>query len=602
VRSLAVAIDADPGGAGSFTKAVNRLRYNPRETGVFPEFAPFRVGYNRLDGDPVDSNGGCCVDGDMLVLLLGRLDNRVEIAAALHAAGRRRDPELVLGAFRRWGAGCFERFRGPMVAVVLDRTARSVILYRDPLGVKTLFYAESARGFTAASQPEPLPHLAGLAREPEPEWLARYFGVSRIRDNLTAYRHVRELLPGQVLTFDSGGARVARHPAGFGNTPIRYRRLKEYADHYWSLLEQAVERALVGVETPAVMLSGGVDSPGIAATLIHGRNGRDGVRAYSWSLEELPEADESRWIRSSAAFLGIDLKLLPASGSWPGSDLETWPVTLNTPSANAYERLKAVVYDAAGKDGVRVLLNGAFADRLYPHRSLPLRSMVMDGRYREFFREGLRTLAEKGPAGSFRDPAIRGLGRLVLPRRPAAQETPRPWLTDFAHRVCDAGDRWPPELEGGALPDQYEGLFGINCSRGTAGAEPFSLPFDIEVRDPYSDADLVDFMLSVPAHVFYRQGYTKYIARLAQKGRVPEEVRTKPRTGLLTPFFDLGIDRAMPRIRDLLVRDDTDLFRYIDRGWLSRVLDSGDRSDTEGLMVWMAVTYQLWLNRLEAET
>ena len=355
-------------------------------------------------------------------------------------------------------------------------------------------------------------------------------------------------------------------------------------------------------ERTGIMLSGGMDSGPLAA-LARRRLSGEGrtLTAYSWSLPDYPSADESTEITACARHVGCELRLLPGSAERPMRELATWPVNPNSPVANCFRRLKLTIYRAAAAQGCRVILNGASGDNLYPHPSYRL----LDGWREQHLGLMLDEIARIGRAGGvsglWRDAAVRRLGKHLLGWR--SRPAPPPvWLSASARqRWREAGSPWPPEAADHARPDHYLSALGQWAADGVSEEAFFANRCGIERREPYHDPDLIDFMLSVPSDRCYRNGHTKWLARQAMQGWLPETIRWRPRGGLLTEFFDAGYQREHAALRQLLSASDVAWPAYVDHGWLMRALDAREPSETEKLLVWYCAAFELWRQALSGE-
>ena len=106
-------------------------------------------------------------------------------------------------------------------------------------------------------------------------------------------------------------------------------------------------------------------------------------------------------------------------------------------------------------------------------------------------------------------------------------------------------------------------------------------------------------MLSIPSYQHLRRGQTKLIARNAMKGIIPEEIRLRPRSGVLTPFFDYGVlqkERAF--VQQILSAPEAEWPRYVRRQWLLDVLDKKAPLEMEKMVVWNCVSFELWRRAL----
>ena len=291
----------------------------------------------------------------------------------------------------------------------------------------------------------------------------------------------------------------------------------------------------------------------------------------------------------------------PARTSGPVATLGTGRRIPIRPLANAFRRVKLAVYRAAARDGCRVILNGASGDIIYPHPGHCLADGWRDGRLGFVLREVARAAGICGPIGLWQDPGVRGLGKHLLGWRGRTRSAPV-WLTARARQLWhEASGPWPPESADHPRPDHYQAALDQWAADGLSEEVFFASRCGIDRRDPFRDADLIDFMLSIPSYVCYRDGHTKWLARESMRGLLPESIRLRPRGGLLTEFFDAGYRRELPSLRRLLTARDVAWPTYVDHAWLLRALDAREPSEKEKLLVWYCAAFELWRQALSGE-
>lgn len=549
-------------------------------------------------------------DGFILILS-GYLDQRDRLHAALelspNAAQTLTDPALALAVWRRWGESGLASLQGPialMLADLKDSQRPRIILYREPLGRRGLYYFSSPQLLLVADEPAALLAHPAVSSQPDEHWLADHFALARPADNRTPFRDIRKLLPGERLIRTPEDIRLHREPPIFGQQTLSYRNDQDYAEHFRVLLDQAVARCLRDSgDRTGIMLSGGMDSGPLAALAQRRLSGEGrAFTAYSWSLPDYPSADESAEITVCASYVGCGLQLLPGSTEWPMRDLATWPVNPNSPLANCYRRLKLAVYHAAAEDGCRVILNGAAGDSLYP---LPGYRLLEPWHNRQFglvLGEIARIARAGGIMGLWHDAAVRCLGKHLLGWRKTRSVSAPVWLSANARQLWrETGNPWPPEAADHARPDHYLAALDQWAADGVSEEAFFANRCGIERREPYHDPDLIDFMLSVPVNQCYRNGHTKWLARQAMEGLLPEAIRWRPRGGLLYEFFDAGFRREHAALEQLLTAPDAAWPAHVDHGWLMHALNASEPSEREKLLIWYCAAFELWRQALSGE-
>lgn len=204
-------------------------------------------------------------EGDFVGMSEGHMRNRRELAARLGCSPGISAANLVLKAYQRWGAAYPEYIEGPVVTCVMDAGQDMMVLSRDRMGEKPVFYTDTGECTRFADRPDTLLKAAGAEPVVDADGLRELFGMGPARTpGRTPFRDMRSLEPGCMLVLKDGNARICRyfsiesqpHEESEGVT----------VEHTRALLEQAMED--VEGNTPAVMLSGGLDSTALTALML----------------------------------------------------------------------------------------------------------------------------------------------------------------------------------------------------------------------------------------------------------------------------------------------------------------------------------------------
>jgi asparagine synthase (glutamine-hydrolysing) len=210
-------------------------------------------------------------DGTVHVVFNGEIYNHHELHERLARRGHRfrtqSDTETLVHLYEDHGAGLAEHLRGMFGFAVYDATRRRLVLARDRLGQKPLYYWERDGGLAFASEVRSLREFPGFRADIDPAAVAEYLRLGYVPDPLCIYRGVRKLPPGHVLVWERGGgpARVERYW-----TPVRAEVAIGEADavaELRRLLSDAVRSHLESEVPLGAFLSGGVDSSAVVAEM-----------------------------------------------------------------------------------------------------------------------------------------------------------------------------------------------------------------------------------------------------------------------------------------------------------------------------------------------
>ncbi len=538
-------------------------------------------------------------DFPFTIVFDGRLDNRSELLDSLKIPLQQTlsDAALALQAYAQWGEHCCEHFIGEYALVILDEHRGELLCARDALGDRTLFYAWHDTRLVVASEPWAVAGADGESPQLQEDAAAHYFALRPAGDGQTLFKGVYELLPAQVLCVSASGRRTWQSWQPDPSRKVRYKTDAEYAEHFRGLLESSVRRRMRAAAPAGILLSGGLDSTSVAC-LAARMLAPQPLTTLSYVFDELTDCDERQYIAAVSEKWGIRSIQIPCDDAWPYRDYQNWPRNPNQPEGNPYRLLKERVYSRARAEGLRVLLTGGFGDHLYGSGVNWLADLLADGHFLAAGRELGLYLRYAGLAGTWQSGCLQRLARALLDaipggrhlhRRPAAP----PWLTDFSVGALSGA------ATGGEQPafERYANLLGpaaaISSSREAFNASRYGL----ELRHPYRDRDLVEFVLALPAYQLRHHGMNKYILRTAMQGILPEMIRTRRQPTSLISLFVRGVKNEEQALQASMCDPGAAWRKFVRAEWLSGWWNTALTPETDGpqaLVPWLCNAYAAW--------
>ena len=502
--------------------------------------------------------------------------------------------EIVAQLYLAFGPERLDRLTGHYALCVIDERSCSVRAWRDRLGGRALYWTRSGNGIALATNSACLARLKPATFHEETRFIARRLSLQSNRDaELTAFSGVREVLPGERLSYVNGKLARNRRPFTLGHVQPDL-SVDGWVERFGETLGQSVTDTLGETGAVAVMLSGGLDS-GPMALLAQQQlavTERELI-ATSWFLPQHPQADESRWIQLLCRELGLPLhafdgEQLPAYG-----DLDCGVISPEVPAYNPYRGLINHCYASAAAAGCSVILNGNAGDHLYP----PWRLFLID----QWRRRGLRAVAAtltairraRGWRALLQDRAVRHpIGRLLPYRR---RPPPPHWLTPWAaEQLAEPSLPWPPEADEHPFPDYARQLLGRPMTFGRAQENNTVHAYGLERRDAYHNEAFVRLMLEMPFDLSFRAGQDKWIMRRIMIGRLPEPLRSKRRTGLLNSFSAGGFELNRRLIIELLFNRNREWQRYVKAEFVRSALGASPTTEKDRLVITQCIGYALW--------
>src|SRR4051794_36988782 len=244
-------------------------------------------------------------DGDTAIAFNGEIYNHLEIRKELEALGHcfrsHCDTETVLRAFLQWDTKCFSRMRGMFAAALWTESSKRLVLARDRMGVKPLYYYRSGDDICFGSELKAILEHPDVPRQLNVAALDAYLSVNYVPGEQTLIEGIRKVAPGYFLEWQNGALRIlpwtkpseARAPKSFGAA-------KEELD--W-LMRESVREHLISDVPLGVWASGGVDS----STILHYAAGLTSGRLKTFSVSFAGRTfDESPYFREIARIYGTD--------------------------------------------------------------------------------------------------------------------------------------------------------------------------------------------------------------------------------------------------------------------------------------------------------
>lgn len=476
----------------------------------------------RNTGDLRDASLGRV--GDLAVAFVGSLDNASELSAGLERDGARLAdeptlPELLAACYRAHREAMPARLRGVFAGVLTD--GESLYAFRDHLGNRPLFYRVDHRGFYAATEAKQVVAGAGISKEPDLEVVERIF-YNDITDEMPcALRGVRRLPKSTGIVVDRGGTHLRR----YWQPELLLETAKLSADElqarFNEVMDQAVTRCFTGPD--AVSLSGGIDSPGVAAFAAPRHvelTGRP-LEALSIVYPRFPSVDERRYIELVAGSLGMPLHTYEQEKKLT-DDLVHWARLVDTPYRAASLAQYAEHYAQARSHGLQTILNGQHAEFVMAMEWFRLEHYLTRGRFRAAHRE-LSARRAKGhswirlarfTAGSLAPDVVMDARRALSRRR----RMPFPaWIDPKRANVSTSAmpwERWR-SLQLAAIVGPGISLEAAEVCEAVSG---------VRTRKPWTDVDVFELFLSLPAEQKYPELRSKGLARRLLRGRVPAEI------------------------------------------------------------------------------
>jgi asparagine synthase (glutamine-hydrolysing) len=552
-------------------------------------------------------------DRSAVVVQNGEIYNYRELTRELERGGHRFatdcDTEVLVHAYEEWGEGFVERLRGMFAIALWDKRRQRLLLARDRFGIKPLYYRDAAGELSFASELKAMLAQPGFSREIDPKAVAAYLAFNSIPAPLTIFAEARKLPPGHLLRWQGGGLEVRRYarPGPVPADEVRRGTTTELAAELREVLDHSIRAHLVADVPVGVLLSGGVDSGGIAA--LASRHLDEPLRTFSIGFEEAGFNELSR-ARLVAERYGADhheLILRPDAVELLPKLVEAFDEPFGDSSA-----LPTYLVSQLASEHVKTAMSGEGGDELF-------------GGYYTYVADLL----------------ARRLGRLAALARPLAEALPsrteRVGFDYKAKRFARAAALPPlerhhgwkeifsPEARAELAGEGVGGWDPLDLYREryaeTEGAEPLarmqdvdlgiylvddllvktdrlSMAHSLELRVPFLDPRVADFAFALPTNLKVRAFAKKRLLRQALEPLLPREIIHGRKQGFSIPIAAWLRGPLEPFAREVLAPSAVARQGLLDPAAVTPLLDRhcAGREDLSR-QIWGLMALTLWFDR-----
>ena len=547
-------------------------------------------------------------DGEYCITYNGELYNYLELAERLKQSGSvfrtASDTEVVMEAYRQWGEDCLAEFNGMFAFAIYDKRRNVVFCARDRFGEKPFLFVERPGLFAFASEYKALFALEGVDVEPDDQALFRFLhnpaaGLDHHRD--TVFGGIRQLLPAEKLVLDLRDLswKAERYWHGAPGTETVAISPEDAVSHFRELLTNSVKIRLRSDVPVGSCLSGGLDSSSIAC-LSRGLMGEDHpYHVFTGRFADSP-VDEGPWAEMIAtATSATQHETYPAPDTLvEDMDDFLWLNELPVDSASQYAQW--CVFKLAADNDVTVLLDGQGADEIL-------------GGYEQYFAPYIRELRLSGTDTQAEEKLIRERYPMAFSMTDQGWKTSLPmWVRRTAAHALNKGSDLRfgvrPEFARLVTHDQPAETLHQALDRDSRGGflttllrygDRNSMAHSREVRLPFCDHRIAEFVFGLPERLIMGEAQTKYLLREAMRGVLPEPIRTRwNKQGFLPPQA-LWLRGGLRDIADEVFNSPNFAqSRMWDAAWWRRVVHRMNRGeDALAVQLWKPLISELWLKK-----
>jgi asparagine synthase (glutamine-hydrolysing) len=547
----------------------------------------------------------------------GEIYNFQELRQDLCARGHRfrtqSDTEVIIHAYEEYGLDCVTRLRGMFAFALWDASRRRLLLARDRVGIKPLYYCISRESLAFASEIKALLALPGVSGDVDEAAVDKFWTYQFLPGPYTMFRDIVKLLPGHMMVVEEG-----RPPEIRQYWDLRFAErahplpLKDAAAELTKILREAVRQHMIADVPVGVLLSGGMDSSALLSLAASETD--KALTTFTVGFDGQGIVDERPYARTMARQFGTQHieATISAEQFWDFLPDLAW--RLEEPVCEAPAVALHYITKQA-REHVKVLLSGEGGDEAFagysnypntlalarlqsacgPFQSMVGRAMgILGGALRDHRHPrygGLLPLAlEQHYWSRVGTPSARlGIGGSTIYSADYARQHAEESTSEIARRIyASAG--------GGDLLSRmlYFDLKTWLPDDLLLKADKITMANSIELRVPLLDHKVLEFAATLPTDCKVKGWNTKRVLRKAFSAVLPADVLIRKKAGFPVPYADWLAGCLHTRVRDLLLDPHAFVLRFFDREQVDALLVAHAREKSLQRSIFSLVVLELW--------
>jgi asparagine synthase (glutamine-hydrolysing) len=560
-------------------------------------------------------------DGTVWVIFNGEIYNFEELREELldrgHQFSTRSDTEVIVHAYEEYKEDCFRYFNGMFAIAIWDEKGDRLVLARDRLGKKPLYYSFINGTFLFASELKAIMAYPAFPRKVDPSSFMKYLFFEFIPCPHTIFTNAQKLPAASYLIWDKKKIEIRQYWSPFDHQKCEESYSQAEAElRMMDLLKGSVRRRLISDVPLGVFLSGGIDSSAITALAQKEVPGK--IKTFSIGFED-PSFDESRYGWLASKYIGTEhheqtMTPIDLINIIPGL-----PDILDEPMADA-SILPTYLLSKFTREHVTVALGGDGGDELFAGYPTYLAHKYAN-RYERFlriFHPMIRRAADLLPVSdnniSFDFKVKKFLSGIGYPdgirnsvwlgsfpflenEKVVSSEIHQLFNRDhLVEEVLSYGEECPCEDRITKL--QYLDMRLYLQEAILVKVDRASMASSLEVRAPFLDHELVEFVMSLPSALKLKGLTSKYILKKAMKGWIPDEVINRPKKGFGVPIAK-WVKRELREIfEDFLSPDRIKREGFFTPAYVTLLLqDHLSNKKDNRKQLWTLLVWELWFSR-----
>jgi asparagine synthase (glutamine-hydrolysing) len=558
-------------------------------------------------------------DGTVWVVFNGEVYNFKDLRRDLiergHLFKTNTDTEVIIHLYEQYGDECVSQLEGMFAFALWDERQRKLLLARDRVGIKPLYYCITNGNLLFASEIKALITDPSVKREVDPQVVSRFLTFLYTPGCETLIRGILKLGPGHYLVLKDGHIKVTQYWDLRFSNDTRWRSFKDATSELIDLLRVTVRSHMISDVPVGVLLSGGVDSTALLSFAVEQTDKE--VNSFTIGFKDERFADERPYARLAAERFGnkhYETTITPQDflGFLPDYVWFMEEPVCEPPAVALYYVTKLA------REHVKVLISGEGGDEAFAGYQ-NYRNLIWFERLKAVAGPG------NGALGMLLGwlahvPHLRKFGKysswatVPLPEYYYSRtSTPYSFFNKNRLSFCTNGFR--SQIQSMDAAGFVQGLFAKVRGESTLNqmlyvdtktwlpddllvkADKITMANSVELRVPLLDHKVLEFAAGLPAHYKVSGFRTKHILKEAFKGRVPNVILNRKKTGFPVPVETWLRNDLRDYVREVLMDSKTLARGYFEKKEIADLLDANSRHSDHPLEVFSLLTIELWHRR-----
>ena len=496
---------------GSKANKTNILQMLDSQKHRGPDFTDFYIeenrlalGHNRLSIIDLSNNANqpftsdC---GNYVLIFNGEIYNYIELKKELQSRypfKTQSDTEVLLNAYKEWGKSCLDKLNGMFAFAIWNKNEQSLFVARDRFGVKPLYYHFEDSNFHFASEIKTI-FTAGVEKIPNDKvWSSFFSEGSYGLPNETFWKNIHQLPGGHCLTFKDNAFQIEKWYSFENRTQNLFQHFEKNEEEYiTNLFLKAINLRFRADVPVGFNLSGGLDSSTLLALIDQQNIDKSAVEAFTFVTND-ERYDELFWVKSMLENRNFNLNVCELAAH----EIPELSLKMAQHQMEPYGGIPTIAYSkifqAASQKGVKVLLDGQGSDEAWAGY--------------DYYLNNSQSIVQGVTKSPFRTQVLDA---------------------EFAQKASKTVYEKP--FEDTLLNLQYRDLFYTKIPRALRFNDRVSMLYGTELREPFLDFELVEYVFSRPTNFKIQNGVQKWMLRKIAEKFLQKDLVLAPKRPLQTP-------------------------------------------------------------------